>query len=121
MGSDQSVGQIGDEVAIVPHRALLTVQRRGVSNGDVIVVQGVVVRHFPIALQAEAAAGLLLQWRLPVVASLLMDQLQLLGQGGGRLGQRHPDQWSVLLNWQRFKGPISSAQGSNKTVFPGSR
>ena len=79
MGSDQGIGHLRDQVAIVPNRALLTVQRRGVSNGDVIVVQGVVMRHFPIALQAEAAAGLLLQWRLPLLASLLMDQLQLLG------------------------------------------
>ena len=79
IGSDQGVGHLRNQVAIVPNRALLTVQRRGVSNSDVIVVKGVVVRHFPIALQAEAAAGLLLQGRLPLLASLLMDQLQLLG------------------------------------------
>ena len=100
MGSDQGVGQVRDEVAIVPHWALFTVQRRGMGNGDVIVVKGVVVRHFPIALQAEAAAGLLLQRRLPRPAGLLMDQLQLLGQGDGRVGQSHPDQRPVLLSWQ---------------------
>ena len=78
MGSDQGVGHLRNQVAIV-RTGPCSRCSVGVSNGDVIVVQGVVVRHFPIALQAEAAAGLLLQWRLPLLASLLMDQLQLLG------------------------------------------
>ena len=83
MRGDQSIAQISDEMAVVTHRALLTMQRRGMSNGDVIVVEGVVMGQFPVALQVETAAGLLLQRRLPVGSSLLVDQLQLLGWGMG--------------------------------------
>ena len=72
MGGHQQVAEFTEAVGVMAYGALLTMQRRWMGNGDVIVVEGVVVGDFPVAFQQLTVASHLNQRLPPGLIDLLM-------------------------------------------------
>ena len=95
MGRDQRIPEIREPVHVVLHGPLLTVQGRWMGNGNVIVIEGVVVGHFPVAGQVASDLTHKAQAALPKIHHVLMHLLQLLRQRTCFFAERHPDQRAI--------------------------
>ena len=86
VGGGQQGGVAVEAIAVVAHRALFPVQGGGVGDGDVVVVEGVVVGNFPVAGQRLGRAGQQHPGLVEQGPGLLPHQIELVGQGDGVRG-----------------------------------
>ena len=109
--SRQQGGVVADGVSVVANGALLTMQGRGMRDGDVVVIERVVMGDLPIAMQAEFTAPQKLSGLLQAVSGLIEQEIQLCRQRQRIVAQSHPDQANALLTTEHRQGPIVPIEG----------
>ena len=121
MGCDQDISELREPVHVVLHRPLLAVQSRWMGHRDVIVVEGVVVGHFPVASQAASDLVHLLHGACPQVHDVLMHLFQLSRQRSRFFAERHPDQRAIDKTGEGCEGPVPALKRLRQVLFPGCR